>query len=227
MWNLFHIENFFWCAMIFMSKKNPKNRGCFSKFSNPLSSWVSGELAGFLNGLGVYGKICFFWVFGVWVLFDIYVTADKFFYVLVCWELLEKWLIILVFLWLSYWIICRRFKNFDRKFCPVFGLKNFWKYRWKNLRWKKFLVWWKILKKFWVGKNFKNLGWNFGFFLGCEKVGKLGGFLRVRNWKNFGVVVNGLWLGWGGVGGVTDFYIFGVFWSFEFFGGVWYICVKV
>lgn len=69
------------------------------------------------------------------------------------------------------------------------------------------------MKNFGLEKIFKN--WkNFWIFLGREKVGKLGGFLGVRNWKIFGVVVMELWLGWGGVGGVTDFCIFGVFWSF-------------
>lgn len=183
--------------------------------------------------------MCFFWVFNVWVLFDIYVAVDKFFCVWVCAELSQERLIILMFLWNSYWIICRKIKNFDRKFCSVFGSENFLQYRWKNLRWKKFLVWWKILKIFWCEKfckklekflvwwkNFKN--WkNFGFFWWCEKIGKLGGFLWVKIRKNFEVFVMVLLVCWGGVGGVTDFCIFCVFWSFWVFGGVWYICVKV
>ena len=124
---------------------------------------------------------------------------------------MEKRLIILIFLRNSYWIICRKFKNFDRNFCPVFGLENFWKYRWKKKN-KKIFWWWKILKKFWCGKNFKNLGWNFGFFWGWKIWENLGVFWGLGIGKILGL----LWMGYGGIGaGLAGLRIF---WFFVFFG---------
>lgn len=78
----------------------------------------------------------------------------------------------------------------------------------------------KNFEKILMWKKFQKFGVKFWIFLGVKNFGKFGCFFGVRNWKIFGVVVNGLWASWGGVGGVTDFCIFGVFWSFEFFGGV-------
>lgn len=121
-------------------KKFEKSWAVFPTFPETCMAGGQRGVSGVFGWLRNFSIIAIFWVFDVWVLFDIYVAVDKFFCVWVCGELLEKRLIILMFLRNSYWIICRRIKNFDRNFCPVFGLENFWQYRWKILRWKKFLV---------------------------------------------------------------------------------------
>ena len=87
---------------------------------------------------------------------------------------MEKRLIILMFLSLSCWIICRKCKDFDRKFCPVFWVGKFF----GNIV-EKIL---KIKKFFGASKKF----WNLEKFLGWKILQKMGNF-----WKNFGV-----WKSW-------------------------------
>ena len=113
----------------------------------------------------------------------------------------------MIFLSLSCWIICRKCKNFDRNFCPVFGLENFWKISLKKFwKWKKFLGGEKNSK---IGKIF---GWNFGFFLGWKIWENLGVFLR----SGIGKILGVLWMGYGRVGaGLAGLRIF---WFFVFFG---------
>lgn len=130
-------KNFFWCAMIFISKKIRKIVGVFPTFPKTCMARGQRGIGGVFGWLRNFFIIAIFWVFDVWVLFDIYVAVDKFFCVWVCGELLEKRLIILMFLGNSYWIICRRIKNFDRNFGSVFGLENFLQYRWKKFEMKK------------------------------------------------------------------------------------------
>lgn len=137
--------------MIFISKNFSKTWAVFPTFPKTCVEVGQRGVGGVSERLRNFSIIAIFWVFDVLRLFDIYVTVDKFFCVWVCEELLEKRLIILIFFDNSYWIICRKINNFDRKNCSVFGLENFWQYRWKILRWKKIFT---VVKNF--AKNWKN-----------------------------------------------------------------------
>lgn len=124
-----------------------------------------------------------------------------------------------MFLSLSCWIICRKCKNFDRNFCSVFGFEKFLEISLKKIENKKNFWWWKILKKFWCGKNFKNLDWNFGFFWGWK---------ILENWWVFwgsGIekILGVLWVCyWGVEAGLAGLRIF-VF--FVFFGVLGFLVV--
>lgn len=91
-------------------------------------------------GLRIFVFFVFFGVFGFLVVFDIYVWRYKFFLLWVYVELLKKWLIILVFLALSCWIIGRKCKNFDGNFGPVWSFFEIFAISLKNVLKKNFFL---------------------------------------------------------------------------------------
>lgn len=117
--------------------------------------WVEAGLA----GLRIFVFFVFFGVFEFLVVFDIYVWRYKFFLLWVCGELLEEWLIILVFLVLSCWIIGRKCKNFDGNFGPVWSFFEIFAISLKNVLKKKFFSFWNLLKNF----RMKILKFSLGF----------------------------------------------------------------
>lgn len=110
-------------------------------------------------GLRIFVFFVFFGVFGFSVVFDIYVWRYKFFLLWVCVELLKRWLIILVFFGLSYWIIGRKCKNFDGNFGPVWSFFEIFAISLKNVLKKKFFSFWNLLKNF----RMKILKFSLGF----------------------------------------------------------------
>lgn len=101
-----------------------------------------------LVGLRIFVFFVFFGVFEFLVVFDIYVWRYNFFLLWVCVELLKKWLIILMFLVLSCWIIGRKCKNFDRNFGPVWNFFEIFAISLKNVLKKNFFSFWNLLKNF-------------------------------------------------------------------------------
>lgn len=207
-WKKFENEKNFWCVKkilkfgkIFGLENFAKNGKFLEKFwgVKKLENWVVfwrlgiGKILGVLwwgyggveaglAGLRIFVFLVFFGVFGFLVVFDIYVWRYKFFLLWVYVELLEKWLIILIVLVLSCWIIGRKCKNFDRNFGPVwsfFGffamsLKKFWKKNFfaSGICWKIF-VW-----KFWNFVLVLTKSWNFwGIFTKSLKM--------LQKWWNF------------------------------------------
>ena len=98
-----------------------------------------------------------------------------------------------MFLWNSYWIICRKCKNFDRNFCSVFEFEKILEISLKKFGNEKNFLVMKNFEKILMWKNFENLGWNFGFFWGWKilenwwvfyglGIGKILGLLWVCYW---------------------------------------------
>lgn len=110
-----------------------------------------------LAGLRIFVFFVFFGVFVFLVVFDIYVWRYKFFLLGVYVELLEKWLIILVFLSLSCRIIGRKCKNFDGNFGPVWNFFGIFAISLKNVL-KKIFSHLEFVEKF-SYENFEILSW--------------------------------------------------------------------
>lgn len=140
--------------------------------------WVEAGSA----GLRIFVFFVFFGVFGFLVVFDIYVWRYKFFLLWVCVELLKKWLIILIVLALSCWIIGQKCKNFDRNFGPVWSFFEIFAISLKNVLKKNFFssgICWKIFgRKFWNLVLVLSKSWNFrGIFTKSLKT--------LQKWRNF------------------------------------------
>lgn len=110
-----------------------------------------------LAGLRIFIFLVFFGVLGFLVVFDIYVWRYKFFLLWVYVELLERRLIILVFLVLSCWIIGRKCKNFDGNFGPVWSFSEIFAISLKNVL-KKIFFLLEFVEKF-SYENFEILSW--------------------------------------------------------------------
>lgn len=108
-------------------------------------------------GLRIFVFLVFFGVLGFLVVFDIYVWRYKFFLLWVCLELLEEWLIILILLALSCWIIGRKCKNFDGNFGPVWSFFEIFAISLKNVLKKNFFSL-EFVEKF-SYENFEILSW--------------------------------------------------------------------
>lgn len=145
--------------------------------------WIGygGAEAG-LAGLGIFVFFVFFRVFVFLVVFNIYVWRYKFFLLGVYVELLERRLIILMFLVLSCWIIGRKCKNFDGNFGPVWSFFGIFAISLKMFLKKIFFssgICWKIFVwKFWNFVLVLTKSWNLrGIFTKSLKT--------LQKWWNF------------------------------------------
>lgn len=84
MWNVLHNEKFFLMCNDFHIEKNSKNRGRFYNFPKAPKFVGQRGVGGVFGRVRNFFIIAIFWVFRVYVLFDIYVTSDKFFCVWGC-----------------------------------------------------------------------------------------------------------------------------------------------